>query len=84
MLNFSYVFGNDITVDGSVAGITTAIQVNNTDTTPGSSTLGQTSYDIFAVKDLITLYVGDTLGANDGTTEVLRPIQLADIPFTRQ
>ena len=80
---FTYTIGTDVTVDGSVAGITTATQVDFTDTTAGSPDIGTIDYDIFAIKDLITLYIGDTDGANDGSTAALRPIVLMDLPFTK-
>lgn len=81
---FTYTLGIDVTVDGSVAGITTATQVNFIDTTPGAIPAGEESFDIYAIKDLITLYVGDDTGVNDGSTTALRPTQLWDIPFTKQ
>lgn len=81
---FSYIFGNDVTVDGSVAGITTATQIDVTDTTIGSPTLGEIDYDIFAITNLITLYIGNTNGVNDGSTAALRPTQLDNTPFTKQ
>ncbi|MBE9568895.1 MAG: hypothetical protein IMF14_09370 [Proteobacteria bacterium] len=82
---FTYVIGGDVTVDGAVAGITTATKVDFTDTTAGSSTIGEIDYDIFAVSGLITLYVGDSDGANDGSTDALRPTTLSPtISFTKQ
>jgi len=82
---FNYVIGKDVTVDGSVAGITTATQVNFTDTTPGAVPAGEKTFDIFAIANLITLYIGDTDGANDGSTAALRPTQLSSAPvFTKQ
>ena len=82
---FSYILGSDVTVDGSVAGITTATQIDITDTTdPNSPDFGTIDYDIFAITNLITLYAGNTDGVNDGSTAALRPTQLDDTPFTKQ
>ena len=82
---FTYIIGADVTVDGSVAGITTATKVDSTDTTVGSSDFGDIDYDIFALSGLITLYVGDSDGANDGSTDALRPTTLSSkISFTKQ
>ena len=82
---FTYTLGADVTVDGSVAGITTATEVDTTDTTVGSPDIGTIEYDIFAIKDLVTLYVGDTDGINDGSTAALRPTTLSStIIFTKQ
>jgi len=74
--SFTYTLGSDVTVDGSVAGITTATQFDITDTTQGSATFGETTYDIVAIKDSTTLYTGDDGGTNDGSTPALRPTQL--------
>jgi hypothetical protein len=82
---FSYVIGSNVTVDGSVAGITTATQFDLTDTTAGSPTLNETTYDIAAIKDSVTLYTGDDSGTNDGSTPALRPTKLQDfLFFTKQ
>lgn len=82
---FSYILGSDVTVDGTVAGITTATQIDVTDTTdPNSPDFGTIDYDIFAITNLITLYAGNTDGVNDGSTAALRPTQLDDTPFTKQ
>ena len=82
---FTYTLGADVTVDGSVAGITTATEVDTTDTTVGSPDFGDIDYDIFAIKDLNTLYIGDDTGVNDGTTAALRPTTLSStVTFTRQ
>ena len=87
---FTYTIGSDVTVDGSVEGITTATQIDFTDTTVGSLNIGTITYDIFAIKvdpNLAapsTIYVGDDSGVNDGSTAALRPTQLQNIPFTQQ
>ena len=87
---FTYTIGSDVTVDGSVEGITTATQIDFIDTTPGAIPAGEESFDIFAIKvdpNLAapsTLYVGDDSGVNDGSTAALRPTQLQNIPFTQQ
>jgi hypothetical protein len=75
-LTFTYTLGSNVTVDGSVAGITTATQFDMTDTTQGSATFGETTYDIAAIKDSTTFYIGDDSGTNDGSTPALRPTQL--------
>ena len=79
---FDYIIGNDVTVDGTVAGITTATQIDITDTTPGSS--GETDYELFAIINLNTLYGGDSSDVNNGSLPELRPTQLDDTPFTKQ
>ena len=82
---FTYILGSNVTVDGSIAGITTATQIDITETTQGSATLGETTYDIAAIKDSTTLYIGDDSVTNDGSTPALRPTQLQDIlVFTKQ
>jgi hypothetical protein len=80
----TYILGSAVTVDGSVDGITTATKIDYTDTTVGSPDIGEKSYDIIAIKDN-KLYQGNTDGANDGTTDALRPTQLDDsVVFTKQ
>ena len=81
---FTYTIGSDVTVDGSVAGITTATQVDSVNATVGSPDIGSIEYDIFAITNLITLYIGDDSGVNDGSTAALRPTKLLDLPFTKQ
>jgi hypothetical protein len=82
---FTYTLGSNVTVDGSVAGITTATQFDLTDTTAGSPDFGEITYDIAAIKDSTTLYTGDDSGTNDGSTSALRPTQLQDfLYFTKQ
>ena len=75
MVTFTYTFGDDVTLDGSVASITAAQQINLT--FDGS---GEEQFNIFAIKDLITFY----LGAEDGATPETRPTQLIDIPHAIQ
>ena len=82
ILTSSYTLGSDVTVDGSVAGITTATQIDITDTTPGSP--GETDYDIIAIKDLLTFYTGFIDAVYTGKTPATRPIQLDNTPFTKQ
>ena len=82
---FTYTLGANVTVDGSVAGITTATQVDLIDTTFNANPPGEETFDIFAIKDLVTLYVGDDTGDNNGTTSALRPTTLSStIIFTKQ
>ncbi len=81
---FSYTLGNDIIVDGSVAEITEATELDTINTTEGSVDLGATEFDIFAIKDTFTLYFGNKTDTNDGTTIELRPTQLTDtVIYTR-
>ena len=78
-----YTIDGDVTIDGSVAGITSGTKIDTTDTTPGS--LGEKEFDIFAISNLTTLYIGNSDGLNDGTTADKRPTQLdSEIVFTRQ
>jgi len=78
----TYVLGATVSVDGSVAGITVATEIDITNTTPGPD-FGDIDYDIIAIRNN-NLYAGDTDGANDGTTPALRPTQLdPDVVLTR-
>lgn len=76
---FSYTLGNNVIVDGSVAGITEATEIDTTtNTTAGLITFGVAEFDIFAIKDKFTLYFGNKTDTNDGTENYLRPTQLSD------
>ena len=75
---FSYTLGKDITVDGTVADITEATEIDTINTTEDSADLGAGEYDIFAIKDRFTLYFGNKVEPNNGTTADLRPTQLSD------
>jgi hypothetical protein len=76
---FSYNLGNNVVVDGSVAEITEATEIDTTTNTPaGLITFGVADFDIFAIKDKFTLYFGNKTDTNDGTTIELRPTQLSD------
>ena len=78
---FSYTMGNDIIVDGSVAEITEATEINTTtNTTEGLITFGVADFDIFAIKDSFTLYFGNKDELNVGTTIESRPTQLTADP----
>jgi hypothetical protein len=78
---FSYSLGNDVIVDGSVAEITKATEINTTtNITEGLITFGVAGFDIFAIKDTFTLYFGNKTDTNDGTTVDLRPTQLTADP----
>ena len=82
---FSYSLANDVIVDGSVAEITEATEIDTINTTEGSLDLGATEFDIFAIKDTFTLYFGNKTDPNNGTTIDLRPTQLTDtVIYTRQ
>jgi hypothetical protein len=78
LATFSYTLGNIIALDGAVAEITEAIQIDTVNTTEGSTDIGATEFDIYAVKDRLTLYFGNKEAPYDGTTAELRPIQLTD------
>ena len=80
---FSYTLGNDVIVDGSVAEITEATELDTINTTEGSLDFGVKEYDIFAIKDTFTLYFGNKTDPNNGTTIELRPTQLDSVIYTR-
>jgi len=76
----TYILGGDVTVDGSVAGITTATKIDTTDLGPPI----EIDYDLIAISNN-KLYLGNTDGVNDGTSDALRPTQLDSVYFfTRQ
>lgn len=82
---FSYTLGNNVIVDGSIAEITEATELDTVNTTIDSADLGATEFDVFAIKDKYTLYFGDKEGLNNGTTIELRPTQLSEsVIYTRQ
>ena len=56
---FSYTLGNDVIVDGSVAELTEAIELDTVNTTVDSPDIDAEEFDIFAIKDKYTLYFGD-------------------------
>ena len=76
----TYTLGSLVTVDGSVLGITNATQFTTTNTTVGDEDFGEVEFDLVAISG-DQLVVGDTDGANDGSTEALRAQQLEDILF---
>jgi hypothetical protein len=81
---FSYTLVNDITVDGTVAEITEATEIDTVNTTEDSVDLGAEEFDIFAIKDRFTLYFGNKEEPYNGTTADLRPTQLSDaVIYTR-
>ncbi len=82
---FSYTLGNNVIVDGSVAEITEATEIDTTTNTSGGLIpFGVADYDIFAIKDKFTLYFGNKAELNDGTIIELRPTQLSDsVIYTR-
>ena len=80
---FSYTLGNNVIVDGSVAEITEATEIDTaTNTTAGLITFGVADFDILAIKDKFTLYFGNKTDLN-GTTIELRPTQLGTVVYTR-
>ena len=82
---FSYTLVNNVVVDGSVAEITKATEINTTTNTSGGLIpFGVAEFDIFAIKDQFTLYFGNKAELNDGTTIELRPTQLTEsVIYTR-
>ena len=80
----TYTLGADVTLDGSVAGITTATQIDTTQITGASP--GEKSYEIYAILG-DKLYVGDDSPPNDGTSPATRPTKLdadLDAIYTKQ
>lgn len=82
---FSYTLGNNVIVDGLIAEITEATEIDTTtNTSEGLIPFGVADFDIFAIKDKFTLYFGDKAELNVGTTIELRPTQLTDsVIYTR-
>ena len=81
---FSYKLGADVVLDGSIAELTEAIELDTTNTTEGSADIGAMEFDILSIKDKFTLYFGDKSDPTNGSTADLRPTQLSDtIIFTR-
>ena len=85
---FSYTLVNDVIVDGSVAEITEATEIDTTtNISDGLIDFGVANFDIFAIKDKFTLYFGNKVDLDSGTTIELRPRQLTADPtviYTRQ
>ena len=85
---FSYTLVNNVIVDGSVAEITEATEIDTTTNTSGGLIpFGVAEFDIFAIKDKFTLYFGNKVDLDSGTTIELRPTQLTADPtviYTRQ
>lgn len=79
----TFTLGSVVTIDGSVAGLTTATQIDITDTTAGSPDFGTIEYDIIAISSGQQLFTGNTDGVNDASTPALRPIQLDPLTFFR-
>ena len=83
--SFTYVLGPDFTLDGTVAGITTGAEFDDTTTTPGSSDFGITNYNSIAVVGT-SLYVGDDEAdpIKDASSPATRPTKLDPVPFIKQ
>lgn len=79
-VDFTYTIGNDVTLDGSVAGITTVSEINF------DFGGGSLSFDLAAINNLTILYFGDTdSDANfNGDTLDKRAIKLDPTFYTRQ
>ena len=82
---FSYSLGNNVIVDGSIAEITEATEIDTTTNTSGGLIpFGVAEFDIFAIKDQFTLYFGNKVDLDSGTTIELRPTQLTEsVIYTR-
>jgi len=82
-------FGNDVTVDGSIDGITSATEFDFELLTVSGEmpfSVGDKFYLIYAIKGN-KFYFGNETAANDGSSPAKRPIQLAngpDFEFTKQ
>lgn len=85
----SLKFGNDVTVDGTIDGITTATEFDFEILTVSSEIpfeVGDKFYLIYAIKSN-KFYFGDDQGLNDASTPEKRPTQLKNGPdyeFTMQ
>ena len=79
-LSLTYTFGKQVTVDGSVAGITSASEIDF------DFTGGAPSFDLIAIDNLTFLYFGDTdTDPNfDGSTVAKRAIKLDSAPYILQ
>jgi hypothetical protein len=75
----NYVLGNQVTVNGTVKGITNATQFTTTDA------IG-TEFSLIAINASGTqLFIGDTDAAQSGTSEALRATQLDnDVALTKE
>ena len=81
-ISWTFTLGDSVALDGLVAGILNATQIDISVTAP-ASLAGDRAFDIIAIQGN-RLYVGDTDGANDGSSADLRPTQLDDeLVFTR-
>ena len=70
-----------MTVNGTVAGITTATKIDFTETAYPN----EVDYTIIAAKDNRLYFGNDDDPATDGSTDAKRPVQLEDVDFlTRQ
>jgi len=80
-----YTLGKNVTVNGSVAEITEATEIDTTTNTSGGLiTFGVEDYDILAINDRYTLYFGNKEDPNNGTAIESRPTQLSDsVIYTR-
>ena len=82
---FTYILGADFALDGTVAGITTGTELNDTNTTPGDPDIGEITYNSIALVGT-SLYIGDDEAdpAKDSSTPAARPTTLDDVPFVKQ
>ena len=82
---FTYTLGANFSLDGTVAGITTGTEFDNTNTTPGSLNIGEITYDSIALVGTL-LYIGDDEAdpIKDGSTPAARPTKLDDVPLIKQ
>ena len=79
-----YVLGDAVTPENTVPGITTATEIDITNTTSGDPDEGRILYDIVA-RNGGTAYIGEANGDDDGTSPSRRHKRLdADFPLTEQ
>jgi hypothetical protein len=83
-VEFTYVLGGVVTVDGSVDGITSATEIDLINATAGSADFGAIGYELIGVTGDFA-YFGDCDGADACTTADLRATQLdGSVVFTLQ
>jgi len=71
--DYTYSLGDEVTLDGSVEDITSGNKINFV------YAVSPPSFGIYAIKDLINLYLENT-----SSTDANRPTQISDQPFALQ
>lgn len=74
----TYTLGSSVTVNGTAGGITNATQFTTTDSASTQK------FDLIAILGGTQLAIGNTDGAQNGTTEALRANQLEDGPLVKE